>query len=549
MNNEPTTGSKLLRGAAVLGAAALISKIIGSLQKIPFQNIAGEKAFAHYNTAYPLYILILFVATAGFPVTVSKFVSERVVAGDYYGARRVLKIASVAMTITGISLFLLMYLAADWIAELAADPKSALSIRSVSFALIIVPVMAVLRGYFQGLQNMIPTGISQVIEQIIRVGTMVALTYWLVNQGYTEEWTSAGATFGAVTGSVAGLLVMLYYWLKHNRDAAVVKPVEPLEPTMEIAKKILWFALPICLGAIVLPILNLVDAFTVMRFLMVKGYSEGRASELWGIYNHGLPLTQLVGMFASSLSVALVPSISEAFAKRENKAISIRTNLAMRLTLLISLPASVGLAVLAEPVNTMLYKTGEGSLTIAILAFTTLFSTLNIISAGILQGLGAVTVPAKNLLVSAIVKAILNVILVYFFGIAGAAVSSVIAFAVASYLNMHAIRRHTGVSFSFMRFMYKPMVASLLMAVTLYIVMEGMELGLSHSLQSERLLNTLISATAIPMGMLVYGIALFRSGAINRGDLEAVPRFSRRLVPLLEKLRLLPMNQNVEKGA
>lgn len=217
MEKEASTSSTLLKGAAVLGAAALISKVLGSIYKIPFQNIAGDEAYGIYNMVYPVYILILFASTAGLPITVSKLVSECVIHKDYDGAKRVFRVAAWIMSFTGFILFLILFFGADYIAYMIGEKGTALAIRSVSFALLIVPFMAAVRGYFQGLQDMVPTGVSQVYEQLVRVATMLMLTYWFVQLDWSQtswtkdDWTAAGATFGAVTGSIAGLLVMLYY--------------------------------------------------------------------------------------------------------------------------------------------------------------------------------------------------------------------------------------------------------------------------------------------------------------------------------------------------
>jgi O-antigen/teichoic acid export membrane protein len=212
--------NKLLKGAALLGGAAVLSKLLGTLQKIPLQNVAGDVAFGIYNAVYPLYILILFAATAGFPVAVSKFVAERVMEGDHPGAKRIVVVSSALLMSAGLLLFLLLYFGAETIAGWIGITQTATAIRSVSFALLLSPVLAVLRGYFQGYQNMVPTAVSQVIEQLIRVITMVALLLYLVALAYDEAWIAAGATFGSVTGAGAGLVVMAVFWRRERRGDA-----------------------------------------------------------------------------------------------------------------------------------------------------------------------------------------------------------------------------------------------------------------------------------------------------------------------------------------
>jgi PST family polysaccharide transporter len=544
-----STGSKLLKGAAVLGLAALISKVLGSIYKIPFQNIAGDGAYGIYNMVYPIYILILFAATAGLPITISKLVSERLVEGDYSGAKRIFRVSATIMTGTGIILFLVLFFGAEWIAYLNGDSQITLAIRSVSFALLIVPVMAAMRGYFQGLQNMVPTGMSQVYEQMVRVTTMLVITYWFVQMDWSgsawskDAWTAAGATFGAVTGSVAGLLVMFYYWWKHRSEIQITSNYTSefsSMPTLRLIKIITSLALPILLGSVVLPILNIVDTFTMPRLLQWTGnMGEKEARDLFSYYYRGQPLVQFIAMFASSLSVALVPSIAEAFARKQHQVIAARTGIAMRLTLLIGLPASVGLAILAEPINIMLFKTNDGTTAMAILAFTTLFSTLNIISAAILQGLGAVSVPAKNLFLAVIAKGLLNVLLIGPWGIEGAAAASVLAFALATVLNLISITKLTGFSFSVRAFLFKPFQSISVMSIVLLILLLGLN-GLMAGIDwNKRTEQTIVSLISVFFGIIVYGFALFRLGAIQRSDLESMPRLGNRLIPWLERLRLI----------
>ncbi len=158
-------GTRLIRGVAILGLAAAISKLLGTLQKIPLQNLAGDEAYGIYSAVYPFYVLVLFLATAGLPAAVSKLVSEQAALGNWREARRIYRLSSYLLTGTGIAAFLFLYAGAGLIASWIGSAQAEQALRSVSFALLIVPLMAASRGYYQGLQNMIPTAVSQVVEQ------------------------------------------------------------------------------------------------------------------------------------------------------------------------------------------------------------------------------------------------------------------------------------------------------------------------------------------------------------------------------------------------
>ncbi|MCR8636111.1 putative polysaccharide biosynthesis protein [Paenibacillus radicis (ex Xue et al. 2023)] len=548
-------GATLLKGAAVLGVAAVISKLIGTIQKIPLQNVAGDEVFGIYNAVYPLYILILFLATAGFPIVVSKFVSEHVSAGRHEEAHRVLRVSSAVLAATGFLFFLFLFCGADWLAGLMGASQTSRAIRSVSFALLLVPVMSALRGYFQGYQNMIPTAVSQVVEQTIRVATMFGLLLLFVHYGYGADWIAAGATFGSVMGAVAGLLVMLHYYLKGRRkgkDSSLLKTAAfapaksgevcyARESNSSLIRRLLLYALPICLGTIALPILTLVDSFSVPRLLKHHGLDEMGALYQFGLYNHGLPLVQLVAMLASSMSAALVPAIAQAKAKGDSALLRSRTEQSLRLTWLIGLAASVGLAVLAEPINVMFFRSGEGSLAMVILSFTALFSILNIVASSVLQGFGAVAAPAFYLLAAAAAKIAANAALVPRWGIDGAATAAVVAYALAGGLALAHALRATGVTPAFGQTVIKPMLSLGLMTVGLLAVTRGLPalLGALHVGLPLRGMATVVSLAGVAVGALVYALALLRLGVVSSAELEQVPQLRGKPLALLRRTKLL----------
>ncbi|NOU98316.1 oligosaccharide flippase family protein [Paenibacillus sp. LMG 31456] len=553
-NEGQQAGVTLLKGAAVLGAAAVISKLIGTMQKIPLQNMAGDEVFGIYNAVYPLYILILFLATAGFPIVVSKFVSEHASVGRYEEARRVLKVSSAVLAASGFLFFLFLFYGADWLAGLMGASQTSRAIRSVSFALLIVPVMSTLRGYFQGFQNMVPTAVSQVVEQTIRVGTMFGLLLIFVHYGYGPDWIAAGATFGSVMGALAGLLVMLYYYQKERKvdktslqETAAIASDELGEACYEregngsLIRRLLLYALPICLGTIALPILTLVDSFTMPRLLKLHGLDEMGALYQFGLYNHGLPLVQLVAMIASSVSAALVPAIAQSKSKVDSAVLRSLTEKSLRLTWLIGLAASVGLAVLAEPINVMFFRSGEGSLAMAILSFTALFSILNIVASSVLQGFGAVAAPALYLLAAAAAKIAANAALVPRWGIDGAAAAAVAAYALAGGLALAHALRATGVTPAVGRTVIKPMLGIGLMTVGLLAVTHGLPalLGALHVDLPPRGMATVVSLTGVAIGALVYALALLRLGVVSSAELEQVPQLRGKPLALLRRTKLL----------
>ncbi|TCZ70527.1 polysaccharide biosynthesis protein, partial [Paenibacillus albiflavus] len=411
--------SKLLKGAAILSLAAVISKLIGTMQKIPLQNIAGDEVFGLYNATYPFYLFLIFLATAGIPTAIALLVAERAAEGDHLGARLVTKASVWVMLASGLLFFGFMYFGADLLARFIGVAGTASSLRSIAWAMILVPVMSALRGHFQGYQDMIPSAVSQVVEQIVRVAMMVVLLLWLVHLQASPERIAAGALFGSVAGAAAGLLIILYAWYKwsrrirkdeeHNNKHKPSVGRSPLqaEHTGALIRRIVRIAIPICLGTITVPLLNMVDTFTMPRLLHTVHLNTEEAMRQFGLFNHGQPLVQLVSMIAASVGAAIVPALSEA-SGNATLARS-RAQAAMQAAWLIGLPSAAGLALTAQPVNVMLFTDAEGSFTMAVLGITALFSTLAVISTSVLNGLGEIRGPAVAMLAAVAVKIIGNV--------------------------------------------------------------------------------------------------------------------------------------------
>jgi PST family polysaccharide transporter len=535
-------GSAFVQGAAILGIASLISKMLGLGYRIPYQNITGDLGYYVYTQVYPLYGTLLIFATAGFPIAISKIVSEKLAVGDIKGVRKVFKVAVLTLILTGIVAFLLLYSGAEWIAFWMGNPKLVLPIRSVSFALLIVPPMAAMRGYFQGHQNMIPTAVSQITEQLVRVTTIIALAYWLMSTTQNEYLAGAGAVFGAFTGACAGLAVLIFFWRRNKQTNVSLVPTRSAtvfeESSWALIKRILYYSIPICFGALVLPMLQLSDSFTVTNLLVQTGITPHEANLLKGVFDRGQPLVAFGAFFATALALSLVPAISEAQARNTYAIIRSRTEFALRLTLLVGLPTSIGLAVVAAPVNIMLYQNDRGTDTLIVLAFTTIFSTLGITSAGILQGLGRVILPARNLLIGVVVKVVLNFILIPKLGITGAAIATVASYSFATVLNLYAVIKSTGARISLQAFFFKPVISVLIMAVSVSLVQNISMNALFGVITNYRLYFSIVTVISVSVGAFIYGICLLLSGSITKKEMVLIPKIS-KFVPILSKLHLL----------
>ncbi|MEK4362944.1 polysaccharide biosynthesis protein [Paenibacillus sp. FSL M8-0212] len=553
---QPSTGSRLLQGAFILGLAAIISKIIGAFQKIPLQNLGGDGVFGIYNTVYPLYMLIITLAAAGLPLAVSKFVAEQNALGRPDESRRIIRLSSLLLGGIGIIMALLMYAGAPLIADMIGNRHVVPSIRAASWALLFVPVMTGLRGYFQGLQQMVPTAVSQVVEQTIRVTVMIVLLLWLMRRDASLETIAAGAMMGSVAGGMVGLLTMLGYMARHRRKGKEVRTGQlvsewssnggevgsnRLRSNGEWIRTLLMYAIPVCLGSLAVPLMNLVDTFTVPRLLRGEGLDELQSMVSFGIYNRGLPLVQLVTMLATSLSVLFIPAMAEARLKGGPEAVRQQAGLALRWFWLIGLAASAGLAVLAEPINRMLYGDAAGTEALRYMALTAAGSTVSIIAAALLQGLGAVRAPAFSMLAAAGVKALLNVMLVPALGISGAALAGAVAYMLAAGLNVALLARLVALRPAPGAVLAKPalvIAAMSLAAVGTALAAEAVLGGMGIA-ADRRLAAMGVSLLGIAAGSAVFLLVAARTGLLTAAELAAVPKLGPHLAKLLRRLRVL----------
>ncbi|MNI06378.1 putative cell division protein YtgP [compost metagenome] len=551
-------GSKLLQGAFILSAAAILSKLIGTLQKIPLQNLGGDAVFGIYNTVYPLYTMLVTVAMLGLPSAVSKFVAEASAGRAEHEGHRILKLSAILTASSGVLIGILVYAGAPLISVWVGNSHVTPALRSSAWGLAVVPLMAALRGYFQGLHNMVPTAVSQVAEQTVRVAVMIALLLYLTSIHADAAGIAAGALLGSAGGGVAGLLIMLLYLQRHRRQAEL-----ELAAASETAgvpswtaeqrrldsenrreririRQLLAYGLPVMLGALAVPLIGLVDVFTVPR-LLSSGGSEAAAMAQFGIYNRGLPLVQIVTMLASSLSVVFIPALAEAKYRGDLGLIQTRCSLSLRWFWLLGLAASAGLAVLAEPVNIALYGDASGSSTMIWLAFTAAGGTVSIISAALLQGLGAVRAPALHLLAAALLKAALNLLLVPQQGITGAAIASVAAHGFAAALNVLLLHRQGHLRLRFADAVLRP---ALLLA-GLALAAAAVSYGAGAAADAAGLGGSRTAALAQSLLGVLAGCAVFAIGAValrllSESELRQLPGFGPGLADKLKKLRLFP---------
>ena len=338
----------LVTSAAVLAAAGLIVKILGACFRIPLTNWIGAAGMANYAPAYAIYSVLLVISTAGLPVATSKMVSERYAVGQYREADRVFRISRILMTSLGLIGALVVVFGAGIIADIVHVPGSALAMQATAPALLLVPLMSAYRGYFQGQQNMNPTAVSQIMEQIFRVGAGLSLGYCMLNGTlFSQEYDpgargAAGGCFGASVGALAGLLtvILIYHWSRKAIRARIKSDRTGVrESSKRIVKTLVMIAVPITIGAALLPLMNAIDASVVMYRLQATGWDTESAKDLYGqLTSMADPIIGFPQVFMQAIIVSIVPMVSAANRLKDTVELRKTVSLGLRLTTMIAFP-------------------------------------------------------------------------------------------------------------------------------------------------------------------------------------------------------------------
>lgn len=513
-------GKNYVVGAVVLTIGSLLSKFLGMFFRIPLVNYLGDYGMGLYGYAYPLYTTFLMVSTAGLPSAVSKMVSESVSRGNYKQAYKIFNIAFIALAVMGGLSSIIMFAGANFFINIFEwDPEAYYSIIAISFAPFFVCLISVVRGFFQGMQNMIYTSVSEVLEQIGRVFVGLFLAVYLMNTRGVA-WGAAGATFGAVAGAVIAFLFLYVsfavYRSKHS-DVLRLQPDEiRVEESRRLFKTLVLIAVPIACGSIVTTLMDLINSMTITSGLKSIGYSAKEATNLYGqLTGKVQTLINVPLVIGSSLAVSLVPSISESFARKNIKTAQAKSTLAVRLSFFVSVPAALGLSLLSEPIFKLLYPDAlKGYAMLSYLSYTVIFTVAMSTLQGILQGAGKYYAPLKNLLIGGAVKYILNVALIRIpaLNIYGAIISSIAATFVIFIFDYKDVKKHVG---------FGKMMPSIIKILLSSFIM-GLICIFSFQTLCDYMSEKIAVVAAIFISVLVYGASIIGTKAFTLDDLRSI---------------------------
>ncbi|MEK4850098.1 polysaccharide biosynthesis protein [Paenibacillus sp. FSL H7-0756] len=439
-----TKKESFVKGTLILAAAALVARVLGLAQRVPLEHLFNEVGNAAFTQANNVYLLLLPLATAGIPSTLSKMVSERYALNRPQEAQQVYRAALIFAAVVGVIMSVALYIAAPYYAESSKVPESTLAIRAIAPALLLFPAIAMMRGYFQGRNNMMAGGISQIVEQIARVSTAILLAFILLRQGYSNTWMAAGASFGSVLGSIGAFGVMLYYAMKLRRSEEKVALYDSNEariPLLKIYKDIFKLSIPIVLSSVTVPVVNFIDTTFIVPLLSGQ---IGLKEATWTLGIFGSRAQSVAGIppvLSIALSASLIPIISAAFARKDEQHLQRQVTLAMRVSILTGTPVVVSLVVAAYSVNGLLFKSLDGSGIVAMLTLGTIFQITMMTTNSILLGMGKSRISMYYVLVGILVKFGSNFLFSQWFGIYGIIGSTALCFIVITMLNLRMLKK------------------------------------------------------------------------------------------------------------
>ena len=524
--------STFFGGAAILAASAILVKVIGAIYRIPLGNILSDEVMADYNSAYNIYSFFLTISTAGLPVALSKTISEANALGRHNQVQRTFRVAFITFLILGLlSFFCMTVLAAPMAQIVISNPKAVYCVMALAPSVLCVCIMSAFRGYFQGHFNMMPTGISQVIEAFFKLVVGLALALFLVNVIQKPELGSVGAIIGVSCGSVVALLYILFLFFRDRKRRQRIHATDRPDGSMRILSNLLKLAIPITLGSAATSLVTLIDTKLVMSQLQsvyqtVDGLGKEAALDaargLYGIYSKTMSIYNLPFSMMVPLTACIIPAVSASLARRDHLGAQKVSESALRIGLLLALPMGMGLFALGGPIMGLLFPTIDVSVAgplLSVLGLASVFVALQLLCNSILQANGMVNLPILAVIIGGVVKVVVNFILVGNpnIRINGAPVGTLTCFIVISALEIFIIRRSIPAPPSFLRAFLKPFVPSVIMAAAAWATY-GLLTNFLH------MGNSLATIGGIGVGVVVYLVLVLALRVLSREDLELMPK-------------------------
>ncbi|MEG6522080.1 stage V sporulation protein B [Desulfotomaculum sp. 1211_IL3151] len=499
-------------GALILLSASFINRVIGFIYQMVIIRLIKPEGVGLFNMVFPIYILVMVLASMGIPVAIAKLVAEEVARNNIRGANRIFKICLSILIVSSIFFTTLLILCAPLLTKyLFPNPKVYYIFLCLVPGIIVVAICSAFRGYFQGLQQMTPTAITQTLEQIVRVVTGLFIAYLLLPRGV--EFAAMGAALGVVIGEVAGCLTMIYLYFNRQRPYSVGPNIYP-EPVKTTLTRIFGLGIPVTLTRFFSTLILSVEAVLIPQRLQAAGMSVSDATSAYGQFvGIAEALLFTPSMITISLATALIPAISDALALNNYRLVQNRTSKALRITFCVGFPCIAVFLLLPKEMCGVLFGYADAGVILGAFAIGAPFLYFQQTTTGILQGMGQAMIPFKNMMVASIIKilGLYYLITLPQFGVLGAAYSMNIGYITMAFLNYLNLRKLIGYQINWSHDIVKPFLAALGMGLVIWQV---------KSFLSFSPLFTLLGA--LPAGCISYLFFLFLLGGIHRDNIKFI---------------------------
>lgn len=551
MSTKKKSESGFLVQGSILAVASIISRIIGLLYRIPLRSILGDYGNDYYGTAMEVYSILLIISSYSLPLAVSKLVSTRVARGERKNAYRLFKGALIFALISGTIVGLIVYFGAGFItAYIVNTPLSIFALKVLAPTLLIVAILGVVRGFFQGMGTMMPSAVSQLLEQIINAVVSIWAAYMLFGYGsrigavlgnseqYGAAYGAAGGTIGTGVGALAALLFVAFVFViyrpvyKHQMSRDRRKGSESYRNIFGV---LIMTIIPVLLSTTIYNISSFLDVGIFKHVAAAQGYKEGTYSAMWGIFTGEYKVLINVPIaIASSLAASSVPSLATAFASRDLPQVRRKVASSIRFIMVIAFPCAVGMGVLASPILQLLFHDARElpARMIQVGAVSIVFYSLSTLSNGILQGIDRMKAPVKNAVITLVLH--IGILIALMYGLDLNIYAVVWANTFFSFfmcvLNGRAIRRYLKYRQEVVRTFLIPGIASAIMGGAVY--------GVYQLLMKLIKMNAVATILSIVVGVMVYGVFLLLMHGLTEKELKAFPK-GYLIIRIAKKMHLL----------
>lgn len=517
------------KGFAVLSAAGILNKILSVVYIPVLIHIIGDYGYGIYNAGYQIYQFIYVLTNSGFPIGISKLQAELIAHKNFRDARRSLKIIKFIMILYGLVITILMAFFARQITGAINFDESYLVILALSPTMLFSAISSSYRGFFNGSSDMMPTAKSQIIEQFLNVTLSLTFAYLLRPYGIAEA--CAGATIGTTIGALGSALFLghTYKGKQHILRKKTPDDVERLR-TKALVKRFLSYSVPIAINSVLVFGGNLVDLWNTRQRLLAGGFSSEASYIMFGILSKYIQLLNVPVAFTAAMYVAIMPSFSAAIALKDWKLLKYYIDDSLRTSLMISIPAAVGIGVISRPVYLLLFseKYADGWYLMAAGSIVIVLVSIVQIQSGILQSINKTRLSTISMLVGIVIKIFINYFLIAIpsVNVMGAVYGTIVSYIVAIFINAKYIDKFVNEEVPIKKHLGRPILSSAAMGVGVAVTYKLFSFLLSF-IKSQYIVNAISTLIAIFAGVTIYVIVMLKIGGITKEDLSTIPYSSK----------------------